>query len=524
MNLGRLLEFAAGRQPQAVAVVDGERRVTYGELLRDVFRLAGALRQLGVTRGDRIAALLRNRLEAVCLFWAAQVLGAVYAPLNPRMAQSGIQRCLTDVEPKLIFFDAWTENLVQRVQVEGKPLFVGVADPSAEEPAGGDVSYAELLQRGGEAAVWNCGEDDDIAVLLYTSGTTGLPKGVPRSHRNEYAATLAQIIQLRYQPGDSALAAMPLHHTMGLHTLLAMCMLNGKLVLAPDVRPAVSLDLVARERVSCLYLIPTLFNDLVKDPRAGSVDLSSVRKLGFAGAPMSEALVRDCQRLLQPEVFVNHYGSTEVYTYTTCPQVVEKPGCAGRPGIHQWLRLVVAKPLAGPDEEVAAGTVGQVIVHGSSAEAFRGYWNRPDLTRKVMRDGWYYTGDLGYFDDAGDLYLVGRMDEMVITGGEHVSPAQVEAVLLQHPLVQEAAVVGEPDDYWGQLVVAYVVARSTDLTAQALDQFCKSQWELAGAARPRKYVFVPELPKGPTGKVLRRELSRRYAGQANAAGPGTEPR
>ncbi|MCL6594230.1 MAG: acyl--CoA ligase, partial [Alicyclobacillus sp.] len=159
MNLGRLLEFAVGRQPQAVAVVDGERRVTYGELWHDVVRLAGALRQLGVTRGDRIAALLRNRLEAVCLFWASQVLGAVVAPLNPRMSQSGVQRCLTDVEPKLIFFDAWTENLVQRVQVEGKPLFVGVADATADCVVGGDVSYAELLQRGGDLTVTNPGED-----------------------------------------------------------------------------------------------------------------------------------------------------------------------------------------------------------------------------------------------------------------------------------------------------------------------------------------------------------------------------
>ena len=344
--------------------------------------------------------------------------------------------------------------------------------------------------------------------MLYTSGTTGRPKGVPRTQRNEASAAEAHIIQNQLALFESTIGVMPFYHTMGMRTLLTTTFLNGKLVLLPDYETAAALEYLAQEQLTCRYLVPTLYYDLVSHPQLSQVNLRPLTKIGYAGAAMTSTLTQLCFERLQPTVFVNHFGSSEVYTFTICSWLDRKPTCAGRPGFHEDVRIVTADPTRRvlPDEVVEPGVPGEVIVSLCSPEAFHGYWQRPDATEKAIREGWYFTGDVGIWDEEGDLWVQGRVDDMLISGGENIHPLEVENVLAQHPRVRDVAVCGLPDERWGQVVSAFVVPGDAALTADELDRFCLASPELANFKRPRRYIFVKAVPKSAVGKSLRRKL------------------
>jgi len=269
-----------------------------------------------------------------------------------------------------------------------------------------------------------------------------------------------------------------------------MHLIGGCFVSQPRWDAEEALRLVQDERITSLFLAPTLFYDLVNHPRLAEYDLSSVEMLGYAGAAMTSALVERCAEVFRPRLFVNHYGSTEIYAFTYQRDQVAKPGCAGRPAIGVRLRL---------DES------GEILCHMGSPEAFTGYWQRPDADEKAISGGWYHTGDVGRLDEDGDLWILGRVDDMIISGGENIHPLEVEDVLARHPQVAEVAVVGAPDDRLGYRVVAVVVGEG-GLTADELDAYCLESDALARFKRPREYRFVESLPKSPSGKILRRIL------------------
>jgi 2-furoate---CoA ligase len=318
---------------------------------------------------------------------------------------------------------------------------------------------------------------------------------------------VAHVIQCGYEWGERTLGVMPLYHTMGIHALTSMAAISGCFVCQPDWSSRAALELIATERLTALYLIPTLFWELTHAPELARTDVASVRKLAYAGAPMLAPLTEACAKTFHPDVFVNHYGSTEIYTFSIFPDVRVKPGCAGRAGIHSALRLVVASTerRVGPDEAVPAGERGEIIASLTSDEAFSGYWNRPDADARALRDGWYFTGDMGWVDADGDLWVAGRVDDMIISGGENIHPVEIEDVLARHDGVKDVAVIGEPDEKWGERVVAFVVA-APGLTAETLDRHCRASGELANFKRPRRFVFVAEIPKTASGKILRRLL------------------
>ena len=312
---------------------------------------------------------------------------------------------------------------------------------------------------------------------------------------------------------------MPLYHTMGVRALLAMAPLGGLFVCQPRFEAAGALRLIEAEGITALYLVPTLYYDLLATPRFASADVSSVRTLGFAGAPMAEGLLRRVADAFQPELFVNHYGSSEVYTFTVDQDAPAKPGSAGKAGINQRIR-VVEIGAGDPARRVAAGEDGEVIASLDSEEAFAGYWQRPDADARALRQGWYFTGDVGYCDADGDLFVTGRVDDMIVSGGENVLPAEIESVLSVHPAVAEAAVAGLADERWGQTVAAFVV-RASPVEADALDAHCRAS-TLADFKRPRAYVFVRAIPKSPVGKVLRRLLSAGDYKEDDGAGAGVQ--
>ncbi|MBA4095137.1 MAG: 4-chlorobenzoate--CoA ligase, partial [Candidatus Accumulibacter sp.] len=306
-----------------------------------------------------------------------------------------------------------------------------------------------------------------------------------------------------YRRGECTLGVMPLYHTMGVRSLLAMALVDGRFVCVPKFDCAAAFRSIEQERVSNLYLVPTLYHDMLAWREKHGADISSVTKLGFAGAPMPDGLLKRLTETFRPELFVNHYGSSEVYTFAIDQDATRKAGSAGRAGINTRLRVV---PLSaeGPDSLAAPGEEGQIICDLQGDESFDGYWNRPDADAKSIRAGWYFTGDTGYLDADGDLFVTGRMDDMIISGGENISPVDIESVLSLHPSVDEVAVAGLRDERWGQKVVAFVKAHG-EVSADALNEYCRNS-DLLNFKRPREYVFVRDIPKSPVGKILRRKL------------------
>jgi 2-furoate---CoA ligase len=500
-----MLEQASLRRPSADAVVDGRRRLTYAELADQATRLGHAFARLGVGKGDRVLIVLRNRFEHVLAYWALQLIGGVPTPAGFRLAAREVRYILDDCGASVVLFEAATADAVLEAVAghEARLVFVGDDGPA------GSLPFDELLACGASGPALDRElAEGDLSLILYTSGTTGRPKGVPRTHKNHVAGALAHVIQCGYGWLERTLGVMPLYHTMGIHSLTSMAAVNGCFVCQPDWSGEGALALIEAERLTALYLIPTLFYDLVRAPGFAPAQVASVRKLAYAGAPMLAPLTRACVEAFRPEVFVNHYGSTEIYTFSVRPAVDAKPGCAGRAGIHGKLRVVTASAerRVGPDEVVPPEEKGEIIACLDSDEAFGGYWKRPDADEWALRDGWYFTGDMGYLDAEGDLFVSGRVDDMIITGGENVHPVEVEDVLARHPLVRDVAVVGEPDERWGERVVAFVVPGAGALTAGALDQHCRECPDLANFKRPRRIVFVSEIPKTPSGKILRRLL------------------
>ncbi len=519
VTLAVTIALAAERYPAMEAVVVGGTRVTYRDWAARIHRVARGLARLGVRHGDHVVMLLKNREEHAALYWACQVLGAIATPLNWRSSAAEIEYCARDAEAVAVMFEDASRDaaLGARASLPAVRAWLAVGDATPARC----VSFASLADGSDDPGPPGADvAESDVSIMLYTSGTTGRPKGVPRTHRNERSAALAHVIQSGNALGDRTLAVMPLYHTMGVRSMIAMALLNGCLVCLPDWSASAAAATITAERVNSLYLVPTLYHDLLALPDLDRHDLSSVRKLGYAGAPMSSTLTERLLERVRPDVFVNHLGSTEVYTHTICDRVASKPTCAGRPGVFGRVRVVRADPERGgsPDDLVKPGETGELIVSLESPEAFAGYWRRPDADARALRGGWYFTGDLVHEDADGDIYTVGRVDDMIISGGENIYPIEVEEVLLRHPGVVEACVVGLPDERLGQVVAAFVVCREP-VDGGTLDAFCRAAAGFAAFKRPRRYEIVDALPKSPTGKLLRRVLVERH-GQSEHDGAG----
>jgi 2-furoate---CoA ligase len=497
LDLGTSFLASVERDPHALAIVDGDERLTYADWYRRISSVVDAFGALGLRRGNHLLTVLQNRWQAATVHWACQFAGLIVTPVNWRATAAELDYFVENSEAKAIVYDA-----VAAASVAQSGKAQNVTRIALETPQSSETDWATLINREAPDATPQASADS-WSIMLYTSGTTAQPKGVPRRHSAERAAALAHVAQNMYAHGERTLGVMPLYHTMGVRSLLAMSLIGGAFVCLPRFEVPKALALIAAENISNLYLVPTLYHDLVRHESFAAADVRSVRKLGFAGAPMTDGLLKELQAAFKPELFVNHYGSSEIYTFTIDQNALEKPGSAGRAGINQRVRVVklgAASPgqIAGPGEE------GEVIAQLLSDEAFEGYWRRPEADAKALRDGWYFTGDTGYFDGDGDLFVTGRVDDMIITGGENVSPVEIESCLSLHPAVSEVAVVGLPDARWGKIVAAFIKRRGP-IEQEELDRFCRSSG-LANFKRPRRYVFVAEIPKSPVGKLLRRKL------------------
>ena len=503
-DLGRAFLAAVARDPAACAIVDGDRRLTYADWLHRVGRAAAGLDGLGLRSGDRLVTVLRNRLEAATLHWACQFAGVVITPVNWRATGDELGYVLGDADARALVYEP--TSAAAAVGATAAAGGGGIPRIALDGALGATDSWEQVFEAGDGTGAPPASRAtlDDVSLMLYTSGTTGRGKGVPRRHRAEHAAALSCIAHHQYAFGESTLGVMPLYHTMGVRALLSSAFVSGCFVCQPRFDAEEALDLIEAEGITALFLVPTLYHDLLSHPRFSPERVASVRRASFAGMPMTDALVRRVQEGIRPELFVNHYGSSEVFTFTIDQQAHAKPGSAGRAGLDQEVRIV---RLGSTDPGLVvegSGEEGQIAVRLDHDEAFDGYWRRPDADAKALHDGWYFTGDTGYRDREGDLFVTGRVDDMIISGGENITPVEVENVLSLHPAVGEVAVAGLPDDRWGQRVAAFVVRREP-VAEEALDEHCLAS-SLPAFKRPRDYAFLREIPKSPVGKILRRRL------------------
>ena len=497
LDLGRTFVAAVERDPRATALVDGNLALSYDEWFERIRRVVAGLDDLGIGLGDHLLVCLQNRWEMATLHWACQLAGVVVTPVNWRAKAGELDYFIEDAGAKALVFQDVSEEAVvgSRLARDLPRISVGGAE-------GGTLAFESLASHA-PGAVTLRASAEDTSLMLYTSGTTGRGKGVPRLHRAERAAAIAHIAQNCYAYAERTLGVMPLYHTMGVRSLLAMALINGTFVCLPRFDPAEAVRLIERERITNLYLVPTLYHDLLAHEAFERTAVASVRKLGFAGAPMTEGLLRRLVDAFQPDLFVNHYGSSEIYTFTIDQNAPVKPGSAGKAGLNQQIR-VIRLDAEDPEARAAIGEEGQIIASLAGDEAFESYWRRPEADAKALRQGWYFTGDVGYYDDDGDLFVTGRVDDMIITGGENVLPVEIENVLSLHRAVAEVAVAGLPDTRLGHRVTAFVKRRAS-VDAEELDAFCRNS-DLANFKRPREYVFVKDIPKSPVGKILRRML------------------
>jgi 2-furoate---CoA ligase len=498
LDLGASFVASVARDPNALAIVDDGVRLTYAQWYTRISSLVAAFDRIGLKPGDHVVTVLQNCEAAATLHWACQLAGIVITPINWRAKEDELDFCIENSESCAVVYQDVSAQAVEKSRRAPAlaRIFVGGGD------AAGAFGFDRMVAAPAvdvtprvSAEAWS--------IMLYTSGTTSRPKGVPRRHRAERAAGIAHVAQNLYRRGERTLGVMPLYHTMGVRSLIAMSLIGGTFVCLPRYDAQRALALIETENITNLYLVPTLYHDLVHAREFASADVSSVRKLGFAGASMTDGLLKALNEAFRPDLFVNHYGSSEIYTFTIDQDAPAKPGSAGRAGINQEIRVVKlnatsAADLAQPHEE------GEIVALLAGDESFEGYWRRPDADARSLWDGWYFTGDTGFVDRDGDLFVTGRVDDMIITGGENVSPVEIESCLSLHPAVLEVAVVGLADEKWGKVVTAFV-KRKGPVTEQELEQFCRTSG-LANFKRPRRFVFVDALPKSPVGKLLRRLL------------------
>ncbi|MHB8354108.1 MAG: AMP-binding protein, partial [Burkholderiales bacterium] len=344
LDLGRTFLQSVERSPNALAIVDGEHRLSYAQWFGYIRRVAGGLKAIGLRHGDHLLLVLQNRWEMATLHWACQFLGVIATPVNWRAKPEEVEYFAVDAEVKAMVFEAVSAEAVLSVPRGVLLIAVGGAP-------GGTCSFEDLVA-GEVLEPLLAVSAEDFSLMLYTSGTTGKPRGVPRRHRQERAAALAHVAQNLYRRGERTLGVMPLYHTMGVRSLLAMALIDGLFVCLPRFDAQVVLHTIQAERLTCLYLVPTLYHDILGHLDFARTDVSSVTKIGFAGAPMHEALLKRVDAAFRPQLFVNHYGSSEVYTFTVDQNAARKPGCAGRSGINTRIRVV--RLAADAPEELAA--------------------------------------------------------------------------------------------------------------------------------------------------------------------------
>jgi long-chain acyl-CoA synthetase len=469
------------------AVVDGDRRLDYRELASRCRRLVGGLYGLGLRPGDRVAILAANSHPYIESYLGIPGGNLVLVPLNTRHAEPELAYALSDSGARVLLTDrdpGALAGIVERV--------VSIPD-----------DYEALLAGAGEHELGVGVTSETLAGLFYTGGTTGASKGVMLSHGNLIANAYHMMVTQPILRSERYAVIAPMFHAAGSFAVLATVWNGGCQVMLPAFEPESAVDLLEREAITSTLVVPTMLAAMADAQLANPRDVSHLRELGHGGSPVATEIVRRAHKAFAAARLTHWYGTTETSPIATAlpdeQDVLDGPRArsCGQPTVGLDVRIFDAD-----DREVASGEVGEVVIRG--ANVMMGYWNKPEQTASALRDGWYHTGDLGYADDEQYIFLVDRLKDMIVSGGENVYCTEVEEVLYRHSMVLEAAVFGIPDEQWGEAVYAVVVPRG-EVTVEELVAHCKQH--IAGYKVPKGVELRSEpLPKSGPGKVLKREL------------------
>ncbi len=506
-NIGLLLAKRASLSPMmdGLVEVERERRFTFAGVNARCNRTANALRALGIGPGDRVALLLMNGVEFTASFFAIAKIGAVVVPLNWRLVADELAFILGDSGAVVLIYDEEFRDLVTDLHTRGSAATAvrhWIEVTPSGVPASFALAYDAVQAEASDVEPPVGASDDDDAYIMYTSGTTGLPKGVVHTHDSVLWAcfTIALTADTRYR--DRYAIVLPLFHVGALTPLIGNVQRGMTSILMRAFDPVRLYETIAEERVSVLLAVPAMLNFMLQVPDLGKYDCSSLRWIMSGAAPVPVTLI---EAYAKRGIEVHQvYGLTESCgpaCLISPEDAIAKAGSTGKPFFHTDVRIV---DDAG--NECPPGTPGEVLVRGK--HVMKGYWKRPEATAETLRDGWLHTGDVATIDAEGFVFINDRKKDMIISGGENIYPAEIENVILSHPKVREVAVIGHPSAKWGESPLAVVVKGDPSLTESEVVAW--SRGKLAGYKRPRAVRFVDEIPRNPAGKILKRVLRDRF--------------
>ena len=498
MHAGNLLSGRAQLTPDREALLDlvSGRRFTYAQLNARANRAAHWLRACGVGMGDRVSLLAQNGVIYVDLLYGCGKIGAVFTPFNWRLAPAELTYIATDCNPRVLIYGPEFEETVQAMAGE-MALQHLVRQPAYQEA---------VARQPSSEPPWPADLDGESAhCILYTSGTTGRPKGAIIPHRQVLWNAINTVISWELTAADVSPIFTPMFHSGGLFVFLTpLLYVGGRLVIAREFDAQESLRVIERERCTVVLGVPTVFQMWLRTPILAQIDFSHLRWFISGGAPCSTALL-EAWRQASGCVLRQGYGLTEVgpnCCTMSDEESVARAGSVGKPIFHSQVRLVDAR-----GDDVPAGETGELLIRGPHVCA--GYLDNAQATAEALRDGWFHTGDMARRDEDGYLYIAGRFKDMLISGGENVYAAEVEAAFLEHPAVAECALIAQPDEKWGEVGLLVAVLASGQTTSEeTLLDFCRGR--LARYKAPKAVIFVDSLPYSPYGKVLKAELKEAY--------------
>ncbi|MFP6634919.1 MAG: long-chain-fatty-acid--CoA ligase [Dehalococcoidia bacterium] len=513
MNTSEFLMISSAIVPDRPVMFFDDEAITFSEFQERVNKLANALSDQGVVAGDRVAMMQVNTPHCLEVYFASAQLDAIYVPINFRAKSEELEQMLSIAQPSILFIG---ERYLPLISSQGEmPVerVVILDGPAAD----GRISYDELVADAiPDQMHFPESDDEDTTVIMFTAGTTGVPKGVMLTHESFSGLLLSTVNPADPDVEESNLLTVPLYHIAGLQASLAAIYGGRTMLIMRQFEPEEWMRLAQNHRADRAMLVPTMLKHVMEHPKFEEYDLSSLDVITYGAAPMPMEVIRDAIAKFPGARFINAFGQTETASTITMLPPEDHVLEGTKEEVDKKLRRLtsIGKPLEDVEVQivdeygntVAIGETGEIVAR--SSRMMRGYWQQEAATEEALRSGWIYTGDLGYQDEDDYIYLSGRAKDFIKRGGEMVSPEEVEQVLMSHPRVDDAAVIGIPDVEWGEEVRAVVVGREGGVAEEELISYCNER--LSSFKRPRSVVFIDELPRNVMGKVLKRDLREQY--------------
>jgi acyl-CoA synthetase (AMP-forming)/AMP-acid ligase II len=515
VNTTDFLSIAAAICPDKAAIVFEDKRYTFSQLSERVNRLANGLLKLGVSKGDRVSFLQVNCNQCVETYFAVAKTGAIYLPLNFRAKEKELGYMLNTAEAATLIVGERYIPMINSIRPELKSLGNLISLESKHDDM---LYYEDIISSSPDDEVIADIDEDDTTILMYTAGTTGFPKGVMLSHNSFSRYVLENVTPADPTSDESNILTVPLYHVAGIQAMMAAIYGGRTLVMERQFEPEEWMTLVEQEKANRAMMVPTMLKQLLDHPNFKKHNLSSLRVITYGAAPMPLPVIRQALEEFPGVSFINAFGQTETASTITAlgPEDHVLTGTEEEKEKKLKRLASIGKPMSDVemkvvDEEgkkLGPNEVGEILARGP--RVMSGYWKDEEKTKKTIdKDGWVHTGDIGYVDEDGYYFLSGRSSDMIIRAGENISPEELENVIRDHPKVEDVAVIGVPDETWGEEPRAVVIPKKGEKpTEEEIMEYCRQN--LASFKRPRSVIFVDELPRNPMGKLIKREIREKY--------------